>query len=78
LLPDAGNAWHPAHRFGDQMIEVRLKGADRVQFFEWNLVWVTGIWRSLPGNPSRDTPLYALEDAHVESADKADIPKYFR
>ena len=25
LLPDAGNTVHPAHRFGDQMIDVRLE-----------------------------------------------------
>jgi hypothetical protein len=39
LQPYAGNALHPAHRFGDQMIDVRLKGPDTVRFLEASLVW---------------------------------------
>jgi hypothetical protein len=78
LLPDAGNAVHPAHRFGDQMIEVRLKPGDTVRFAERTLVWVWGRWKVLAGDPNRDKPLYELEEARVESASKADIGKYFR
>ena len=78
LLPDAGNAVHPAHRFGDQMIEVRLRGGDTVRFSEGSLVWVWGIWRILPGDPNGPKPLYELGNARIEPADKSDIPKYFR
>ena len=78
LLPDAGIGIHPAHRFGDQMIEVRLEAPDTVRFSEASLVWAWGTWRPLPGDPNRDRPLYELENAHVERATKADISKYFR
>jgi hypothetical protein len=78
LLPDAGNAVHPAHRFGDQMIDVRLQAGGTVRFSEGSLVWVWGTWRPLSGNPNRDKPLYEVEDARMEPAAKADIPKYFR
>lgn len=78
LLPDAGNAVHPAHRFGDQMIDVCLKPGDTRRFAAGSLVWAWGKWKPLAGNPHRDKPLYQLEYAHVESADKADIARYFR
>jgi len=78
LLPDAGSAIHPGHRFGDQMIEVRLPAGEKVRFSEGSLVWVWGTWRVLAGNPDGHDPLYQLVDARLESATKADIPKYFR
>jgi hypothetical protein len=78
LLPDAGSPVHPAHRFGDQMIEVRLRTGDAVPFSEGNLVWVSGAWTILSGDPSGPTPLYVLGNAQVKRADKSDISKYFR
>lgn len=78
LLPDAGNAVHPAHRFGDQMIDVRLQAANEIRFSERSLVWVWGTLRMLPGDPTGHEPLYVLENARTELANQADIPKYFK
>ena len=78
LLPDAGSAVHPAHRFGDQMIDVQLRPGSSIVFKGSSLVWASGTWKVLAGNPAGDRPLYQLQDADVENADKADIPKYFR
>jgi hypothetical protein len=78
LLPDAGHVTHPAHRFGDQMIDVRLTAGSTIQFSERRLVWVWGTLRTLSGDPGGHEPLYVLENARAESADKADIRKYFR
>ncbi len=78
LLPSAGNPVHHAHRFGDQMIEVRLKGGQEVRFSERTLVWVWGSLRVLPGDPSGHEPLYALEQARIEPANKMDIQQYFK
>ena len=78
LLPDAGNPVHPAHRFGDQMIDVRLSAGNEARFCDRSLVWVWGTLRMLPGDPSGHEPLYVLEDARTEPANKADISKYFR
>jgi hypothetical protein len=78
LLPDAGSPIHPAHRFGDQMIDVRLRVGNEVRFFGRRLVWVWGTLRMLPGDPSGHEPLYILEEARAEPANKADIPKYFK
>ena len=57
LMPDAGSTIHPAHRFGDQMIEVRLVPGDTVRFNEGSLVWVSGTWRNIPGDPNGHDPL---------------------
>ena len=78
LLPDAGSAVHPAHRFGDQMIDVHLKPGTSIAFKGSSLVWVSGTWRVLAGNPAGDRPLYQLWDARVEKADQTEIAKYFR
>lgn len=78
LLPDAGNALHPAHRFGDQMIGVHLKGDLYVQFCARSLVWVSGVFRELPGDPAGSVPLYSLEDGTVQAADPNEISRYFR
>jgi hypothetical protein len=77
LLPDAGNLLHPAHRFGDQMIAVHLEPDARVRFASRALVWVRGTFRSSAGDAAGPKPLYALERAHVQPADKDEIRKYF-
>lgn len=78
LLPEAGNLLHPAHRLGNQMIEVQLRGVESIQFSAGSLVWVRGILQSVPGDPARFEPLYRLQEAHVELADKGHIQRYFR
>jgi hypothetical protein len=78
LLPDAGSAVHPAHRFGDQMIEVRLEAGSPVRFSERSLVWVWGTLQMLPGDPLGHVPLYVLEHARTEPATNADIRKYLK
>ena len=78
LLPDAGNLLHPAHRFGDQMIGVRLRESDRVPFSTRQLYWVWGTFRASPGDPSGPRPLYHLEGARVRAAELTDIRAYFQ
>jgi hypothetical protein len=78
LLPEAGHVLHPAHRFGDQMIAVHLAPGAQVRFSWRALVWVWGTFRASAGDPVGSTPLYALERARVQTADKGDIPKYFK
>jgi hypothetical protein len=78
LLPDRGSVTHPAHRFGDQMIEICLAPGETVRFSEGRLVWVWGTWKILAGDPGGPVPLYRLDGARIEPANRADIPKYFR
>ena len=78
LLPDAGSAVHPAHRFGDQMIEVRLEAGKAVRFSERSLVWVWGTLQMLPGDPLGHAPLNVLEHARTEPANRADIQEFFK
>ena len=78
LLPDAGNVLDPAERFGDQMIRVHLRGSDRVRFSPRHLVWVWGTFRVSVGDSSGSTPLYHLESARTQPADRADIGRYFQ
>jgi hypothetical protein len=78
LLPDAGNLLHPAHRFGDQMIGVHLREGDRVPFSPRRLVWVWGTFRASPGDPSGPRPLYCLESAQTQIADRKDIERHFQ
>jgi hypothetical protein len=78
LLPDAGNAMHPAHRFGDQMIDVQLRAGYTVRFSQGRLVWVWGSLGGLPGDPGGDEPLYVMPNARTEQANKADILKYYK
>lgn len=78
LLPDAGTLIHPAHRFGDQMISVRLRAGDTFQFHAGELVWVHGTLRYLPGDSTGSIALYRLEQARVEPAHHGDIGRYFR
>jgi hypothetical protein len=77
LLPDAGNFLHPAHRLGDQMIAVHLRDGDWIPFSPNRLVWVSGTFRVSSGDPGGPKPLYALEQARSQPADKAEIQKYF-
>jgi len=77
LVPDAGSV-RATHRFGDQMIDVRLRVDDRARFCNRCLVWVWGTLKMLPGDPIAPKPLYCLENAQTEPAHKADILRYFR
>jgi hypothetical protein len=78
LLPDAGNILDPAERFGDQMVSVHLRRSDRIPFSPRQLVWVWGTFRASWGDPAGPTPLYHLESARTEPADRADIGRYFQ
>ena len=78
LLPEAGNLLYPAHRFGDQMIHVYLTESDRIPFSPRRLVWVWGTFRASRGDPSGPTPLYSLEGAQAQAAERADIARYFQ
>ena len=48
LLPEAGHLFHPAHRFRDQMIAVRLHDRTEVRFSQMALVWAWGTLRVQP------------------------------
>ena len=74
LLPEAGNLLHPAHRIQDQMIAVRLREGEQIQFSPRSLVWVWGTFRASPRHPA----LYHLNQARAKRVDKSEIPKYFR
>lgn len=78
LLPEAGNLLHPAHRIPDEMIAVRLSQGEKIQFSPRRLVWVWGAFQASTGDPSGLQPLYRLDQARAQLADKSDIPKYFR
>jgi hypothetical protein len=78
LVPEGGNLFDPAHRFGDQMILVSLQKDARVQFTSNALVWVWGILRASSGDPDAAKPLYTLERARAQAADKSEIRKYFK
>jgi hypothetical protein len=78
VLPDAGNILDPADRFGDQMVNVRLRETDHIPFSPRQLVWVWGTFRASRGDPSGPTPLYHLESARVQTADRSDIGRYFQ
>jgi hypothetical protein len=78
LLPDAGNLLHPAHRIPDQMIAIRLRDGEQIQFSPRSLVWVWGVFRESPADPAGIQPLYHLDAARVKRADKSDIAKYFQ
>jgi hypothetical protein len=78
LLPGAGNVLHPAHRIPDQMIAVRLREGEQVQFSPRSLVWVCGTFRESPVDQAGIQPLYHLDEARVKRADKSDIANYFQ
>jgi hypothetical protein len=77
LLPDAGNALHPAHRLGDQMIDVNLRPGASVLFTPGRLVWVWGTLRMSPGNPNGPVPLYGLDNARTEPCRESRYSKVF-
>ena len=52
LLPDAGSAVHPAHRFGDQMVKVHLKEGIAFPFPQG-----ASYGFGAPGNFSGETPM---------------------
>ena len=78
LLPEAGNILHPAHRFGDEMIAVHLREGDEMLFSPRRLVWVWGTFRASPGDPAGAKPLYHLEQARAQPADREDVRRYFQ
>jgi hypothetical protein len=78
LLPEAGSFVHPAHRIRDQMITVHLEDGGRIQFAPRTLIWVWGNFLVSSAPAVRSQPLYTLEGARAQPADKADIRKYFR
>lgn len=78
LLPDCGNVFHPAHRFGDQMVAVHLAVGCQVRFSSRALVWARGTFRVSAGDPAGSKPLYALEEARVEPAQRGEIGRYFK
>ena len=78
LLPEVGNILHPAHRIPDEMIAVHLLESGRIPFSPRRLVWVWGTFRVSPGDPAGLQPLYHLDQAWAQPADKSEIPKYFR
>jgi hypothetical protein len=77
-LPEAGSFLDPADRFGDQLVRVHLNESERVPFSPRRLVWVWGTFRASRGDPSGPTPLYSLESARMQFADRADIARYFQ
>jgi hypothetical protein len=78
LLPEAGHLLHPAHRFGDQMIAVKLRDSTEVQFSQMALVWAWGMFRVESGDPGGPTPVYGMTQAGVRRANESDIAKYFK
>jgi len=78
LLPETGDPIYPAHRFGDQMISVHLRGDAHVRFSPRALVWVSGRLEASSGDSVGDKPLNALEQARTELADRGEIRKYFK
>jgi hypothetical protein len=78
LLPEAGNLLHPAHRLGDQMIEVRLSRGHEMAFASRRLVRVSGILRQRPGDPAEDRALYILEESEAWLIQRADIGRYYK
>ena len=78
LWPDPGSAANPAHRSGDQMIDVQLRTGPAILCKEGSLVWVRGTWKVIAGDSGGDKPLYQLQDALTKNVDTEEISKYFR
>jgi hypothetical protein len=78
LLPEAGNILHPAHRIPGQMLAVRLREGEQIQFSPRSLVWVWGTFRASPGDPAGLQPLHHIDQARAKRADKSEISTYFR
>jgi hypothetical protein len=78
LLPEAGNALHAAHRFGNQMVAVHLENGNRIRFSPRSLVSARGTFRTSPEDPAGSQPLYHLDHAQAQPAARNDIRRYFR
>ena len=78
LLPEAGNLLHPAHRLGDQMIEVQLSAGHEIPFASRHLVRVSGILRQRSGDPSSERALYQFEDAYAQPIKRVEIGSYYK
>ncbi len=78
LLPETGNLIHPAHRFGDQMIAVKTRADRPLHISAGTLVWASGTFHMLDGDPTAPQPLYRISEAEVKPATPADIARYFR
>ncbi|HTN71580.1 MAG TPA: hypothetical protein VMO00_10875 [Methylomirabilota bacterium] len=78
LLPDSGNALHPAHRFGDQMVAVHLEKGNEVRFSPRRLVSAWGSLRTSPGDPAGPEPLYHLDQARAQLANREDLHRYYK
>ena len=78
LLPEAGNAFHPAHRFGDQMVAVHLEKGNQILFSPRSLVSAWGTFRTSPGDPAGPEPLYHLDQARAQPANRDDVHRYFK
>jgi hypothetical protein len=78
LLPETEGVLHPAHCYGDQMIEVRLHSNETARFAERSLIWAWGTVQIGAGDPGGHTALYILENARMEPARTEDIPRYFK
>ena len=76
--PTPETSWDPADRFGDQMVSVHLTESHRIPFSPRQLIWVWGTFRVSQGDSSGPTPLYHLENARTQPADRADIGRYFQ
>jgi hypothetical protein len=76
LLPEAGQFLHPAHRFPNQMVEVRPRHP--VAFRRRELVWAVGTLNRTTGKPDDDKAAWAMGDADVQAAAQRDIARWFR
>jgi len=77
LLPETGNLLHPAHRFGDQMIDVRLRAGGKLRFAGQSLTRACGSFHSSSGDPEGHEPLYVLADADAMRVGRSYIARYF-
>ena len=78
LLPDTGNLLRLPHSHTDQMIAVHLDDGIRIRYSSKALVWVWGSLQALQEDARDARPLYTLERAHAQPAEKAEIRKYFQ
>ena len=78
LLPETGNLMHPAHRFGDQMIAVQTRTDRPLHISAGTLVWASGTFHMLDGDPTAPQPLYRISEADVKPATPAEVARYFR
>jgi hypothetical protein len=77
LMPDAGTALHPAHREPDAMILIELLHGTITEFQHRQLVWAEGFLSPSACSNCDGEAAHVLREAHVTSADKGDIRKFF-